>query len=399
MPTPHSGPISLSQIAAELGLTGQVSFSHTRVRRAMAVDYNGTNYLTQPARMSAARGVLYNTGNLENVYLQSIFNPTVVTTYKVINEGQIGATLGNSSITVGTFPQNSTVIIINYGNILGCYGPIGQGTTGGWGQQGGHCIHAYNSSCTTVVYNKSGGQIFSGGGGGGKGGNGGQGGQGGGGYYVVTNQEGPSSEATTHGVYRYSGTGATWWKWHQSGWPYQNAFSTAGDGVNQVNDGIFRYYRGGLTGFVGSDPLFGFYNLYEIYRQWDSNVYTSGGWGGGGGTGGDGGFGQGWDHAQTGPTNAGRTGGAGGSGGGINAGTGGTGGTGGVGGAGGGWGGYGQTGAQGDTGGTGGNGNNGGGAGGSAGNGGYGGGAPGYYLYSGPYGSIVNEGNAQGLRG
>lgn len=402
MATPNSGPISMSQVRLEAtgATSGAISFSNAAVRRmAMYTMHGGDTYLSQPAAMGNMRGVAYLRSNQQNLTLTSVLAPSAARQYKlIIPPGiSVGGTYGNYAINVGTFPAGSSIVIVCWGNILGHYGPIGQGTTSGYGQQGGGCVYAAYGSQWTGLYIKPGGQVYSGGGGGGKGGYGGAGGQGGTGYYVATAQEGPSSEATTHGVYRYVSSTATYWKWHAAGWPYQNYFSSAGDGTNQVNIDQYRYYRHTNVG-VQNDPVFGFYNIYEIYRQWDYNVYTSGGAGGNGGTGGDGGYGQGWDQAQTGPTNGGLTAGSPGAGGGVNAGGGGTGGTGGVGGWGGGWGAYGFTGATGDAGGGGGNGNAAGGNPGAGGGGGYPGGPPGYWFVAGggPSGAN-NEGSVAGL--
>jgi len=385
MATPTTGAISMSQVRAEAGLTGQISMSNATVRRMAATAYVGNTWATAPISLGSARATKVFRGDNVNITLSDHYNKSAVTTYKCIVEP--GARILNQynstgwALNTGAFPGASQIIIMNFGQFLG----FGGRANGG---EGGHCIHANFANQWTSIFNKSGGLIYAGGGAGGYGGQGGTGGRGGGGYYVATQQEGPSSEATTHGVYRYT-TGTTYWKWHADGWPYNNYFSTAGDGNNQVNHGPHRYYRGGQAATL-YDPVFGYYNVYEIYRQWDYNVYTEGGWGGGGGGGGTGGNGQGWDIGQNAPS--GGLGGGGGTQGGVNAGWGGTGGSGGPGGWGGGWGAYGQTGGQGNTGFTGGNGNNGGGGGGSPGAGGGGGGAPGFAYYINGRGGVNNEG-------
>ncbi len=398
MATPLTGPISMSQIRAEAGLTGPISFSNIHVKR-MAMDLLGSNSdLSRPVKMSNARGTQYfPPGDKSNIWLSGWYGSLVAATYKlVIAPGaRVLGHPGNNALTVGQFPSGSVINIVNFGQILGHGGSIGQGATGGYGQPGGSCINADFSNQYTNLFNKPGGQVLGGGGGGGKGGVGGTGGRGGSGYYIATGQEGPYRSGQDTGVFRYV-NGVTYWKWHQGGNNTQNFFSTAGDGVNQVNVGGDRYYRhvasGGLEIGVG-----GYFQSYEIYRQWDYQVWSGGGWGGGGGGGGDGGWGQGWNVAQSGPTQGGLAGGAGGSGpGGPGAGWGGTGGRGGDGAWGGGWGANGNTGATGWTGGTGGAGNGEGGGAGTGGSGGYSGGAGGYWGIFRGKGATSNEGQLLG---
>lgn len=399
MPTPITGAISMSQMRDEVGATGQFSMGDARARRLMMETLgNGDAYLSIAPKMSKARATKYvKAGTTEsNVVLTTVFgNPTIATNYRMIIPPTAQVVGTGWALIVGQFPSTSVVDIINWGNILGSSGSIGQGVTGGYGVDGGSCIYASYTNVTHRIWNKPGGQIFGGGGGGGKGGNGGRGGDGGQGVYQITNQEGPSVEPTTNGVYRFS-TGSTYWKWHAPGTAYQNYFSTAGDGTNQVNDGPYRYYRYTMDALL-YDAVFGYYNAYSIYRQWETNVYTAGGSGGSGGGGGDGGFGQGWDRNASGPTNGGLTGGSGGGGPqGPNAGYGGTGGRGGDGGNGGGWGQSGSYGQTGWTGAAGSGGNWTGGNPGSGGNGGYPPGAAGYWLVLNGRGSASNEGDARG---
>lgn len=395
----------MSQVMAEIGISGPVSFSDSRVRKMMMnprSGYYGSDYLVNTASLGDARATRYYSANRQNIWLASEFTHAGGIFYKLIidNGAQVGATAGNSALTIGQFPAGSNIVIVNYGNILGCSGGIGQGSTGGPGLEGGTALYAADwGNQYTHVYNKSTGLIYGGGGGGGKGGTGGTGGRGGAGYYVATGQEGPFRNGTETGVYRFI-NGVTYWKWFAAGLPQENFFSGAGDGTDIVGHNGSTYYRHVASGGQEFSPGAGLYQAYEIYRRWNYNVGTEGGWGGAGGLGGDGGRGWGWDYQSNGPTNGGLNAGrAGGTQGGANAGWGGWGGTGGAGGWGGGWGAAGAAGNNGNPGETGGAGNNGGGQGGSWGTGGFSGGQPGYHVRLNGRGGLANEGGVLGRSG
>lgn len=405
MTTPITGAISMGQMRNEAGLSGQINMGNARLRRMMmrpGYFAGGDGYISQPPRMSDARATRYipDGATWTNLNLRAEFSYTGAQniTFKLIIPpgSQVGGNTNGWAMAVSDgWPIGSNLNIVNWGNILGGYGQIGQGSNGGYGQTGGGCIYAPYPNVWTSLYNKPGGQVFSGGGGGGKGGTGGRGGRGGNGYYVATSSEGPTWDDNSTGIYRFT-TGSTYWKWHADGVTYQNNFSTAGDGTNQVNVGADRFYRGDLVA-TRYDFVSGYYNVYTITKQYDYNVYTYGGGGGWGGGGGDGGYGQGFDHGQTGPTNGGRAGGTSGTPpNGNNAGWGGWGGAGGQGGWGGGWGANGAAGNTGDRGADGGWGNIEGVIGGEWGAGGVPGGPSGFSMYIGGRGGISNEGDLRG---
>lgn len=375
--TPITGQISFSDINTALGRASNTSFSlgDTLVRQL-------TNQLSGSINMNNAHASAYIGSTTTNVNLLSTFgSPSTVTSYKaLIPSGvTVGATSGNTALTVGQFASGSSIVINNYGAIQ-AYG-------GGSSSSGGDAINANYPNQTVTINNQTGATIYGGGGGGGRGGNGGSGGSGGQGYYVNITYSfyfcrcscNPYGTATLWGdVYGSSCCGTTY-----------NSFV-------YIN-GTLEFCVGSLTGYASS-PHNGYYRgtLHQVLVNptfysvgTASNVYTSGGSGGAGGAGGSGGLGQGYGQTNT----AGSAGSAGASGsaGGTNAGAGGSGGTGGSGGAGGTWGVTGTSGNAGATGNTGASGNYTGGSAGSAGSGGSAGGSAGRYLVKGSNSVTLNN--------
>jgi len=369
-----TGSISASQVNSELGRSSTAQFSCGDATFKKLVMESG------PIDLGAARGSAYINSNRENLNLFSaIGSPSVTTTYKILFESgvTVGGTHGNSALYVGDFPAGSTVLINNYGNILGA-GGYGGGYYSS-GEQGGTAINAAYGNESIVINNY--GLIYGGGGGGGSGGAGGTGGQGGGGYYY----QGYEVYDRGNGYYVVQNL-------DKNGG--QTGYAVYWAGNNVTGNGF--YYQGG---YEQSDYSSNKYASWTSANYWNVGsyypVYTNGGGGGGGGSGGAGGRGYGYDGG-----NSGGSGGNPGNGGGApdtNAGWGGQGGTGGTGGTGGGWGSAGNQGDTGNYGFTGGNGNNGGGYGGSSGYGGASGGSAGLYLYK--AGQNVTLNNYGGLAG
>ena len=287
----------------------------------------------------------------------------------IINSGvTIGATL---SYALRINPNmGGTLIIENNGSIQGKGGAANGGN-------GGNAIQADQTSGVTII-NKSGGQIYAGGGGGGQGGQGGsggtggQGGSGGGGQYTTT---------------QHLGTG-----W-DGGTNCNSSCTTNAFGGGAYCSGYKNSHAQSTSSTCNYDGSADSWECTSCKR--DNTYHTNGGSGGaggnggGGGAGGNGGRGRGYNQSvhNGGGGSGGSAGsyGGGGSGGGTNAGSGGsggqggTGGTGGTGGNGGDWGqdggngSSGNTGATGSTGNSGSNGNRTGGSGGASGQGGSGG--------------------------
>lgn len=394
-----TGSISFDQVRTELGATGAISFNDTNVRR-LAYQTSGT------VTADSLQGTSWVGSNVTNINaFTRLGSPSTVRTYKLaINSGvAIGATSGNTALTVGQFPTGSTLQINNWGNING-YG--GAGGSGGAGSAGGDAIYANYANQTVVINNQSGATIYAGGGGGGRGGNGGTGGTGGQGSYTATT-DGPKYQPAGHwafgatfGATSYGNNVHTWAltftkagaasetfiDWYNPATYYESAYG----GYTTLNSsyrltGHYTSYGSLRLGTYRASPTRA--NVYEIYAV--GTLYSSGGAGGGGGAGGAGGRGYGYDGVNAGGS-AGSSGAAGAAGG-TNAGAGGQGGTGGTGGAGGTWGTAGSTGNTGNTGATGASGNYTGGSAGSAGVGGSGGGAAGRYLVKGSSSVTVNN--------
>lgn len=277
-----------------------------------------------------------------------------------INSGAtIGATAGNTALTVGQFPTGSNIVINNSGSIQ-AYGGAG-GAYPNAGSAGGDAIYASYPNQTVTINNQFGAFIYGGGGGGGSGGYGGAGGNGGGGYYVATAYQGASGVCDAGNCPAVYGAG-----------------SYCGGSFHL--DDCFDFSRKGGSYYVGMHCN----NCYVDY-----NAYTSGGAGGAARNGGTGGRGYGYDGASA----AGSAGdvATGGAAGGTNAGTGGSSAAGATGGAGGTWGTGGTAGANGTSGGTGASGNYTGGSAGSAGGTGKSGGVAGRYLVKGANSVTLNN--------
>ena len=397
--TPITGAISFADINTALGRSSTTSFSlgDTLVRQL-------TNQLSGAIDLNNAHASDYISATTTNVNLLTRFgSPATVTSYKaLIPSGvTVGATSGNTALTVGQFPTGSTIAINNYGDIQ-AYG-------GAASSAGGDAINANYANQTVTINNQTGATIYGGGGGGGTGGNGGSGGTGGtggGGSYV---NSGVTYEYQSNVTYWSNGSylpccGAYR---ERQGWWHGSRFYFNGGNTGGLTTGeyIAGYYVGSYAGYyVGC-------GLFYVGQPYSNTVYTSGGAGGAGGaggsTGGGGGLGQGYGQTST----AGSAGGAGsggsaGSAGGTNAGAGGTGGSGGArgtGGSGGTWGTAGtagNTGVSGSTGTTGASGNNGGGSAGSAGgtgSAGASGGTAGRYLVKGANSvTLINSGTVLG---
>lgn len=327
MTLPLSGSISLSAVNTELGntSTAAITLNDANVRK-LAGKESGAIGLND---LHGATAIRTNATNL-NLFTAA-GSPSTAGTYRfVVLPGiTIGATAGNTAITVGQFPTGSTIIIDNYGSIQGYGGASNSGV-------GGDAINANYANQTVTINNKSGAYVYAGGGGGGAGGAGGTGGQG---YYTYS-----------YGCTAYAAS---------PGWVYYAYTSQCGCDY---------YFSGGYC--VGTCVFGGYYSYYCYNCAYPSTctgtAYTSGGAGGAGGAGG---VGQGYSQSAT-----SGSAGSGGSAGGTNAGTGGTGGTGGAGGA------WGTNGSTGNTGATGASGNY---TGGSAGSAGSAGGTAGRYLVKG----------------
>jgi hypothetical protein len=388
MATPITGAISFSNLNTTLGLSSSapISLGDTNVRRL-------TNQISGAITMNnahASAAINATTTNV-NVYSGLFSSSGSVTNYKVYIPPAItvGATSGNTALTIGQFATGSSIVVNNFGAIQ-AYG-------GAASSAGGDAINANYPNQTVTINNQSGATIYGGGGGGGIGGSGGTGGAGGGGYYAafsgwnyqfsvfspIYNICG--SYVSPSCCYSYANANFIWN--NTSVYEYSPNGSCApylyvGQQVTG-NDG-YLYIVGTRTGGGGSVVWCGYIGQGYYY-----NVYTSGGAGGGGGSGGSGGVGQGYGQTNTG--GGGGTGGAAGAAGGANAGGGGYGGIGGTGGAGGTFGNAGASGGTGTSGASGGNGNNGGGAGGSAGGAGGGGGSAGRYLVKGANSVTINN--------
>lgn len=347
-----SGPLALSEIAAEFGVGAPMSLS--QFYRGGGIVPNNPQNQNVPTGGSISFSNFYNatrayqidiTTNRENLNLFDLFAGTygnpgglpVIVTFIIHGGVTIGGTYGAWALWVGQFPAGSDITINNYGSILGHYG---ERNSGG----GGSCIYGAFGSQRMVFNNY--GVVYAGGGGGGVGGPGGQGGPG---YYINTSMVGQSGNVA-------------------SGQGQPILCRTA---VMDCN-GACRNSFGGNARCESLD--YGVCNpgvidgscIYCKRCYVDDRIDTSGGGGGGGGAGG---YGQGYGVGRTGGDPGG-----GGSPGGQNAGYGGSGGYGGTGGD------WGQYGGGGNTGDTGGGGNAGGG---SPGGGGAGGGPPGNYLVRG----------------
>lgn len=342
--TPISGSISLSQVRAELGITGAISFNDLDVRRAVGSTSSTT------LSMSDLRGCqrLTSEHGVQRYLTDYAPGGTYARTYNFYIPSttfRSGAVAGWSILT-GAWPAGSTIAIRNYGRIWGARGAPGTAGTGG---HGGSCIYAADAiGCTVNVYNHSGAEILGGGGGGGRGGTGGTGGTG---FYYWNNVQ---YNLSTGYYWVYSSCNNTCYAY------WNNALMFTAPGNPASGNG---YYRENL---IGTSPCGkgGTNYYYRIYRS--EIAYTSGG---AGGVGGSGGYGSGYPAGYT----SGLAGSAGAAGG-LNAGSGGTGGTGGTGG---------DFGVNGATGGTGATGNPGNAAAGTAGNPGSAGGGRGYYFYKG----------------
>lgn len=322
-----SGPLSLSDIAAEFGGGKPYSLSQFYRNGGRVPDSPQNQKIPTSGKVSI--GDFYGAAsqyeatldsNVENFNLRSWFDSIFgdpgskpVRFVVKINSVTIGGTGSSYALDVGQFPSGSYIEVNNYGSIQGHGGHPNSG-------DGGHAIRANYGGQTVIINNHN--QILAGGGAGGGGGTGGSGGPG---YYNST------AHATPNCCY-------------------------SGFNCNYCPSG-YRCHGDRYCGFGGSSCQ----SCTKTVRHNTS--------GGAGGAGGSGGWGQGYDHDRT----NGATGG-GGSNGGRNAGRGGTGGTGGNGGS------WGQNGGDGNQGSTGSGGNRGGGSGGSSGTGG---GVAGAYLVKG----------------
>jgi hypothetical protein len=378
--TPITGAISFADINTALGRSSTTSFSlgDTLVRQL-------TNQLSGAIDMNNSHASNYIGSTTTNVNLLTSFgSPATVTSYKaLIPLGvTVGATTGNTALTVGQFATGSTITINNYGAIQ-AYGGAASST-------GGDAINANYPNQTVTINNQTGAIIYGGGGGGGTGGSGGTGGVGGGGYYTTSGinyQYITSYPGYWVHTYLCCFGGCTYrlgtdWIWNGDvqnfnyGGVAQGYTATGGDGNT---------YIVGTLQYNCNNQCFG----WQIGQYYNYNVYTSGGSGGSGGAGGLGGVGQGYGQANT--TGASGSVGGAGAAGGTNAGSGGSGGTGGTGGAGGTWGVAGSAGSTGATGNTGAAGNNGSGASGTTGTAGSGGGTAGRYLVKGANSVTINN--------
>lgn len=346
MTTPITGTISLSDVRSELGASGAISFGDTLVRR-LSNQMSGTVSLGNTRAAKYLNSTVTNQNALTNFFSSS----STVTSYKVLigTSGVIGATSGNTALTIGQFASGSTIVVNNYGSI-NAYG--GVGGTAGVGGAGGDAIYASYPNQTVTINNQSGAVIRGGGGGGGKGGTGGAG---------------------TAISYVYNGSNK---------WQIQ---SLTCNYFPNSSRRIYAYWNGSLVinqnhcseGITMSNPYGGYYiGAYQTcYAVTDcggdpggdsqSEYAIGGSTATSGGAGGAGGRGQGYDGANA--------GGSAGSAGGTNAGAGGTGGAGGL------------YGAAGSTGSTGASGNAGAGSAGST------GGASGRYLVKGANSVTLNN--------
>lgn len=228
--------------------------------------------------------------NLLSTYTTEFGIPTsaVNLTVEVKSGVTIGATSGNTALTLGQFPSGSTITINNSGSIQG----YGAAITGGVGAAGGDAINANYANQTVAINNLSGATVYAGGGSGGKGGTGGSGSVSG---------------------YTFAGTPAPNQSW-------------GGTGNTNCNNTCNAYWAGSTC----YGTCTGIATVTCTACGYYTTSYPSGG------IGGNGGQGQGYGQANS--------MGSGGAAGGTNAGTGGTGGTGGT------WGTGGNTGATGASG-------------------------------------------------
>jgi len=422
MACPSSGTITIQDLVDEFGGSTPHSLSEY-YRDGGEVPGNNTNVPTSGtislSNFYSAVNEIQQTysSNATNLNLSSVFGGNWSSSVPKRVTVNSGVTIGGTNTHAILIPSGmgGTLIIDNHGDIIG-YG----GSRNGGG--GGHAIYAQHTSGVTVN-NKSGGEIYAGGGGGGAGGTGGSGGSGGSGgtggqgsyWQQVGNGRAPNSGSFTGWNYASGQCG------HNCGPGDNNC-----DNLHGVCKTYYSNYGGGCSEWQasGHDSNSGDWGSEKRVEGCKRKYYTSGGSGGGGGSGGSGGSGgyggkgRGYNQSQeNGGGGSGGSNGSGGSGGGSggsgagNGGSGGSGGQGGTGGTGGAGGGYGSngnngstgnTGSGGSTGNSGGNGNHSNGSGGSGGSsgsggsGGSGGGSAGYYIYN--RGSITfnNSGSVAG---
>ena len=299
MPVPSTGPVAISDLVTEFGGTAPHSMSEY-YRNGDNVPGNNTSVPESGAfGLSNARGAVNEIAiaatSGANIDISTLFGANWTSTVpKRLTIGS-GVTIGGTGSSAAIIiPSNmaGTLEIDNAGDIIGFGGAAGAA--------GGNAI---SNSASNVTINNTG--LLAGGGGGG-----GLGGQGGNGSYSATVRQ-PSSGWYYSSTYKWQIVGNALQlrvQWNTGG--YVQKSQNYQGGTTSWTTGGWTYLRGSQREVDYDFP----YYFYEIARQQNQTVSTSGG------SGGSGGVGQGYTQ-----TNA--SGSAGASGG-TNAGTGGTGGAG-----------------------------------------------------------------------
>ena len=305
-----SGSVSFSDLRSEfVGGSAAISYSdlyrggsnilskaanNTGVNLAASVPTNGTINFTNFRSQAKGFRFTYTTTSTDQD-ADTLFGSDYAVNYPkeiVINSG---VTIGGVSDDALDIPSTlaGTLVINNNGSIIGKGGAANGGAGG----------HAINNAASNVTINNA-GSLLAGGGGGGQGGNGGNGS-----YTSLVRQ--PSSGFYYGGTYKWqivSNAQQLRISWNSYGY-FQNPTNYQSSTTSWTTGG-WTYLKGSLRDSDNDFP----YSYFEVARQQNQTVSTSGG------SGGSGGVGQGYTQ-----TNAS---GSGGGSGGTNAGAGGTGGSG-----------------------------------------------------------------------
>lgn len=174
MTIPSSGPISFSQINAELrrGTTASYSLNESKVRILASVGFTGvqTNNNTR-IPFSSLRGHTWAETTITGDTLNYVYSsPTPGKTYGVltINAGvRIGSSTPATAALIVQGGNGDSLVIVNNGKILGAGGAGGQ-YGGGGGGNGGDAINLQGQGIFCDLQNTNG--VIGGGGGGGAGG-------------------------------------------------------------------------------------------------------------------------------------------------------------------------------------------------------------------------------------